>query len=189
MTRGQAEFGELAERLGAAHRLQKLVIVPRTFGFRRLLHFHDVHVVLEQTIGADRGVLNEGVADLHLVQFVHHLVGVGGSGLLDGLQIGHRRGIERRLRERRLLPHLVEETLGETTRPVVEVPVPGGGEHEALRNVETHGVDVGQEQSRDAGRIVLVRPNSEAAFIELIVSAPALARPSTCAPDPCACRR
>ena len=36
------------------------------------------------------------------------------------------------------------------------------------------------------GLIVVVRPNSDAAFIEFDVSAPALASASTCAPEPCA---
>ena len=40
-----------------------------------------------------------------------------------------------------------------------------------------------------AGFIVAVRPNSCAALSELLKSAPALARPTTCAPDPCACKR
>src|ERR1700679_3179373 len=42
---------------------------------------------------------------------------------------------------------------------------------------------------RGGGFIVAVRPNSCAAFKELLKSAPALARPTTCAPDPCACNR
>ena len=43
--------------------------------------------------------------------------------------------------------------------------------------------------SSAAGFIVLVMPNSVAAFSELEKSSPALASPSTCAPELCACNR
>ena len=50
-------------------------------------------------------------------------------------------------------------------------------------------MDIADERQKAAGLIVFKRPNSSAAFSELVKSLPALARASTCAPEFCACKR
>src|SRR5271168_2843427 len=86
--------GELAERLFALHRLEDLVEVPVAFRLGGRLHLNDVHVVLEQAVGADYAVGDENVVDLRLVHLVHDLVGIGRTNRLDRVEIGERRGIK-----------------------------------------------------------------------------------------------
>ena len=80
--------------------------------------------------------------------------------------------------------------LGEGAGPVVHVPVEGLGEDQPLRGLEPERMHVGDEQQQ-RGQLwpPSTMPNSAACLIELMVSPPALARPITFAPEPCAWSR
>ena len=56
--------GGLAVGLLARHRLHELQKIPVALRFRRRLHLHDVHRMLQQAVGADDAVGREHVVDL-----------------------------------------------------------------------------------------------------------------------------
>ena len=170
---------ELTERLFARHFLHDAIIVPRIFRFRRLLDLDDVHGMLHEAVSANKAILSKHVADLHLVQFIHHFVGIGRPRSLDGGEIGGRRGIVGGLDKRRLAPDLVQKPLREGAALVVEVPVPSGREIFTCAVSRPSARMSVTKASRAAGFIVLVMPSSLAAFSALEKSGPALAKPST----------
>ena len=71
-------------------------------------------------------------------------------GGFDRLQIMHRRGIKPGLDHRRHAADLVAEALREGARVVVEIPVEGVGEDQALALLQADQMRVGDfEQERD----------------------------------------
>ena len=111
LRRKGATTGDRAEGFLAAHHFDDLVVVPGVFGFLRGLDLNDVQVVDHQAVGADDTVAGEHVVDPGLVQFRHDLVGIGGSGGLDRVEIGDGGRIIGRLVLGRFALGLLEEAL------------------------------------------------------------------------------
>src|SRR5258708_37971722 len=63
---------EGTKRLVAWNDGAKLVVVPFTFRFRRLLDFVAIHVVHHAAIFEDAPVLGEEIGDRHLTHLGHH---------------------------------------------------------------------------------------------------------------------
>ncbi len=124
-----------------------LVVIPWLLGFGRRLHLHQVHVVREAAVRAD-AALGVEVVDGRGLELLHHLVGLGAVGRLHSLQVAHGGRVVGRLDVRGHALGLGEELAAEGARLVVEVPVPAGGEQQALGVLQAQAVDVRQEHQQ-----------------------------------------
>ena len=144
-TSGQRDSFQRLERLVAGNGREQLVVVPAAFGFRRLLDLEQIHVVHHAAVLADLAVLGEHVVDRRVLHDLHDGRRVGGAGGLHGLQIMRDRGIDAGLRRGRHPLDALHEALGERAGLVVEVPVEGFRQQQALRGLKPDAVDVGDE--------------------------------------------
>ena len=124
---------------------KQLVIIPARLGFRRLLDLEQIHVVHHAAVLADLAVLGEHVVDRRLLHDLHDGGGVGGARGLHGFQIMADRRIDAGLRRGRQPLDALHEALRERAGVVVEIPVEGFGQQQALRRLQPDAVDVGDE--------------------------------------------
>ena len=114
-----------------------------------------VHVVHIAAIGAQRAGGVE-VIHRHGAPGGHDLVGIHALGSFNGLEVIHGGRVISRLNRCGHALGLVEETLAELARLVVQIPIPTAGELQAFGVLESQAVDVGdeQQQARHLHRLV-----------------------------------
>src|SRR6218665_2740526 len=127
--------------------LDQFVVVPGLGRFRRFLDLHQVHVMHIAAVGTQLARAEE-VVNLHAAPGAHHLVGVHRLGGFDGLEVVHRRRVVGRLYRRGHALGFVEEAGSEFAWFIVHVPVPTGGELQALGVAQAQAVHVGQEDQQ-----------------------------------------
>lgn len=131
--------------LVSRNRGDDLPIVPRPFGFLRLLDLGHVEVTQQTPVGPDPGAMSEAVFDRQFAHLVRHLRRIVRSGRGDRLEIVENGAVDPGLNDRWRPAHLVPEALGEGAAAVVQIVIVGRGGDQALRVLEAHGLYVVDE--------------------------------------------
>ena len=148
MTSGQSDSLERSEHVVAGHHVLDLLQVPLVRGLAGTADLDQVHVMHQPAVVPDRAVADDGIADRQLAHLLGDLGRIDRIGGRDRAQIMARGGIHARLPHRRhgLVPF--EELLREGAAGVVVGPGEAGDVGEALRDIQPHALDVGEERRR-----------------------------------------
>src|ERR1700733_6567549 len=135
-------FSDRTEGLIAGDRRKYLVVVPGIFGFGRRLDLNQKHVVNHAPILANDPSPREEIVDRHFTHLGEHRLAVGSSHGLDGFQVMRHGRVNSCMSHgwHRFAP--LEEPLRPRPRIVIEVPIEPLDESQALRNRQTHAVNV-----------------------------------------------
>ena len=161
-TSGQSPSVHRPEGLVGRDRGADLVVVARALRLGRLLHLEQVGRVDLAAVGADRALAEQRVVGRHRLHLRDDLGAVVGLGGLDRLQVVQHRRVHAGLHHRRVLAAvgLRAKRLRPGAGLVVQVPVEGLGEDQALRGLQAQRVDVGDEHQQ-AGEVLAALDDAE----------------------------
>src|SRR5262245_30527508 len=126
-----------SERLRGRNRGAQLVVVPRIFRFLRLLYLEEVHVVDLAPVGTDDAGTEQRIVGRHLLHLCNDRLAVDGAvERFCRLEIVRYGGVDAGMDHGRMSTIVGGgKCLRERTVGVARIPIPGLGQHQALRGL------------------------------------------------------
>jgi hypothetical protein len=151
---------ERTEGLFGRNLAHQVVVVPVALGFRGLLDLEQIEIAHDAAVLADAAVLGHEVVDGRLVHLLQHRLGRVRARRLDGVQVVHGGAVVAGLDHGRHAAGAFEITLGPLPRLVVQVPVEGFHQVQALRVFQPHAAHV-HDAHEEGGHALLAAHDAE----------------------------
>src|SRR5262245_9218588 len=157
-----AALSEGPERLRGRDRRAQLVVVPGMLRLVGPLHLEQIHVVNFAAVGTNAALTEQRVVRRHVLHLRNYRLAVAGTADRDDrLEVVRHRGVDAGMDHGRVAAAMGGgEGLRECTVGLARVPIPGLGEHQSLRGLETERIDVA-DVDQHAGELLPAAAHAE----------------------------